>query len=277
MSEIIKNYLNNEIQLSKKITGLKSIQREFKSGYLFGELLKKSKQVPIDLSLYNKNPLSQTEIKENFLQLKKDLKKIDLNINNYTIDEILANVPGSISNLLYKIKTQIDRRKISFDNILTKISNISNEEQKQKNYLVTEHSKLINIICNSTRSSGNFGNKNFLFDSINNINFEKEKQKTKNNFTNYLHLSTEENITPKKHLNNKIKLEPIKIKETLPKTNLIEKKNKLYSETLMNIINEEINDEEKAEQSDERPNDGADDADPKPNAKKREKSPAQYD
>ena len=224
MSEILKNYLNNEIQLSKKITGLKSIEREFKSGYLFGEFLKKSKQVPIDLSLYNKKPATPFEIKENFLQLKKDLKKIDVNINNYTIEEILANVPNSTSNLLYKIKTQIDRRKIDFENILNKISNTLDEEQKQRNYLITEHSKLINTFCNTTRSNNNFKNKNYLLES--------EKKKIKENSINKYNSYTEGNAPPKIISNNKIKLQPIKIKET---------QNKNKSITKNKILNSEIN------------------------------------
>ncbi len=54
-------------------------------------------------------------------------------------------------------------------------------------------------------------------------------------------------------------------------------KKRLQGGSHLHIEVEEIDDEEKAEQSDERPNDGADDADPEPNAKKREKGPAQYD
>jgi len=41
MSNLILNWLNDEVQLSKKIT---SMEEDFKNGYYLGELLKKYNQ-----------------------------------------------------------------------------------------------------------------------------------------------------------------------------------------------------------------------------------------
>ena len=50
MSEYLISWLNNEIRLSKKIT---NIPKDFNNGYLFAELLYKTKQLP-SLKIFKK-------------------------------------------------------------------------------------------------------------------------------------------------------------------------------------------------------------------------------
>lgn len=130
MSEILLNYLNKEVKLSKKI---ESIEIDFKNGYYFAELLSNTNFLILNnLSLFNPNAKTKQEIMFNFILLRDDLANLGIHLDDITINELANNSKGKIPNLLYKIKTQIDRKKIKFDDIMAKLIGKQNEEKKEK-------------------------------------------------------------------------------------------------------------------------------------------------
>ena len=130
MSETLLRYINKEVKLSKKI---KTIEKDFKNGYLFAELLSKEGfLISNKLTFFNANAKTKAEIKLNFILLRDDLSKIGIHLDESSIEDLVNNVKGSSSKLLYKIKTQIDRKKIKFDDIMTKIIGYQKEEKKDK-------------------------------------------------------------------------------------------------------------------------------------------------
>jgi len=148
MSEALLNYLNKEIKLSKKI---KYLDQDFKNGYLFAEVLSTTGFLtPNELSLFNKDAKTKPEIKQNYLLLKENLQNLGVHIDELTINALTNNARGSAANLLYKIKTQIDRRNIRFDDIMTKINKYQKEEKKDKSI-----EKLFNKTAYRTKSNFN--------------------------------------------------------------------------------------------------------------------------
>ena len=130
MADTLYNYLNNELKLSKKV---KSIDKDFKNGFLFGEILSKTGHlIPNDLSIFNKEAKTNQEIKQNFTILKEHLKHIGIHLDNFTINSLVNNIKGSAANLLYKIKTQIERRNMNFDDIMNKINKYEKDEKKEE-------------------------------------------------------------------------------------------------------------------------------------------------
>ena len=130
MSDTLYNYLNNEIKLSVKVN---SIDKDFKNGFLFGEILSKTGQLnPKDLSLYNKEAKTNQEIKQNYAILKEHLKHIGIHLDNFTINSLVNNIKGSSANLVYKIKTQIERKNMNFDDIMNKINKYENDVKKEE-------------------------------------------------------------------------------------------------------------------------------------------------
>ena len=130
MSDTLYNYLNNEIKLSQKVI---SFDKDFKNGFLFGEILSKTGHlIPNDLSMFNKEAKTNQEIKQNFTVLKEHLKHIGIHLDNFTINSLVNNIKGSSASLLYKIKTQIERKNMNFDDIMNKINKYENDEKKEE-------------------------------------------------------------------------------------------------------------------------------------------------
>ena len=130
MSEIILDFLNKEVKLTKKV---KNIEKEFRNGYLFAELLQKTGfLIPNDISLFNRAATSTEEIKKNYSLLKDSLQYLGVYLDDLTINDLSYKNKSAISNLLYKIKTQMDRRKVKFDEIMNKINKFEKEENKEK-------------------------------------------------------------------------------------------------------------------------------------------------
>ena len=146
MSEALLDYINNILQYSHKI---KLIEREFRNGFLFGELLEKSGYIKGKLSKYIEKPKNNSEIKENFNSLKKDLKLIDIFLNDSTINDIMSGKEGVAAKLLYKIKTELNRIKINFNDIVGKINENSYREKfelsKSKNNINFNKTKLLEL------------------------------------------------------------------------------------------------------------------------------------
>ena len=137
MSESLLNFINNILKLPYKI---KKIEREFKNGFLFGELLRKSGNYKGKLSKYIENPENNSEIKENFKSLQNDLRLMEIFINNSTINDLISGKEGVAPKLIYKIKTEMDRIKINFSDIVKKINENSYREKYElgKNKIINK-------------------------------------------------------------------------------------------------------------------------------------------
>ena len=127
MSDILLNYINNNIQLSEKIT---NIEHDFKNGVYFCELFEKT--LNLKSFEYNKNPKNIFEISENFEIINKNLKLIGISLNNALKKEIIEGKNGAAAKLIYKIKIELNRKQINFGNILEKINKNSLRENQGK-------------------------------------------------------------------------------------------------------------------------------------------------
>ena len=132
MSNLIFDYLNQEIKLSKTII---NIEKDFSNGYYFAELLQKIGCLKSDLNKYKKEAKTEEEIKINFTNLKQELSNIGIHLDEELINLIIKCHKNSAANLLYKIKTKMTRKNINFDEIMNKIklSNKKLEEMKNRN------------------------------------------------------------------------------------------------------------------------------------------------
>ena len=168
MTDTLYNYLNNEIKLSQKVN---SIDKDFKNGFLFGEILSKTGHlIPNDLSMFNKEAKTNQEIIQNYTILKEQLKHIGIHLDNFTINSLVNNIKGSSANLLYKIKTQIERKNMNFDDIMNKINIYENDEKK-------EEIKDLSFNKSSYRTKSNFNN-----NKLKDITYMSTFYGTKSNF-----------------------------------------------------------------------------------------------
>ena len=129
MSDILLNYINNNVCLSKKIG---NIELEFRNGVYFCELIEKLFNIkPINII---SEPKSLSEIKHNFDIMKNNLQTIGIYISDSIIKEIIEGKNGAAAKIIYKIKIEVSRRKIDFNNILEKLNkNYLNEKTKYSN------------------------------------------------------------------------------------------------------------------------------------------------
>ena len=118
MTELLINWLNNEIVLSKPITDL-SI--DFHNGYLFAELLYKTRQIP-NLSLY-KNTSNYKDIIFNFCHLQKSFMDMGIILDEKSRNEIINSGPYTSKIYLYKIKQVLSKKYIDLEQLKIKESN----------------------------------------------------------------------------------------------------------------------------------------------------------
>ena len=140
MSELLINWLNKEVILSKQITDIPS---DFKNGYLFAELLYKTRQIP-SLTLY-KDSDKQKDIITNFCRLHKNLLDMGIILDEKNRNDIMNNGIYAAKIYLLKIKQVLDKKCINQNQIRIKESN---ELQKLYNqmYFKNENKKyLLNI------------------------------------------------------------------------------------------------------------------------------------
>ena len=118
MSEYLISWLNNEIRLSKKVT---NIPKDFNNGYLFAELLYKTKQLP-SLKFF-KNSSVVGDILQNFSLLEHFFNEMDISFNDNNKRKILNKDKYASFFYLHKIKQVLDRKCINLKQIHLKNSN----------------------------------------------------------------------------------------------------------------------------------------------------------
>ena len=118
MTELLLNWLNNEIVLSKNIT---NIPIDFQNGYLFAELLYKTKQIP-KLSTY-KNTNNYKDIIFNFCHLQKNFLDMGVVLDENSRNEIMSAGPYTSKIYLFKIKQILSKKNIDLNQLKIRESN----------------------------------------------------------------------------------------------------------------------------------------------------------
>lgn len=129
MSEIIYDWLNNEVKLSTKVD---KIEKDFSTGYLFAELLVKYKQIPSIDKFYNSN-LHKHKV-HNFTILDKTFKDFRIRLSPEEYKLLIEGKKNLAKQILYRIKMQLSKKEINFDNIMLKNSNTLHDLYKKMNY-----------------------------------------------------------------------------------------------------------------------------------------------
>ena len=118
MTDLLKNWLNKEIVLSKNIN---DISYDFKNGYLFAELLYKTKQIP-NLTLF-KNTNNNKDIISNFCYLQKNFLDIGIVLDEKSRNDIMNASPYASLIYLFKIKQILSRKNIDLEQLKIYIIN----------------------------------------------------------------------------------------------------------------------------------------------------------
>jgi hypothetical protein len=101
MSDLLLNWLNEELRLSKYIT---DIEVDFASGYLFGEILYRLNQQP-NFSDFVTNPSSDGKI-INFCLLEPSMRALNIKFDSKVATRIMNETSGIAANVLYQIKVR---------------------------------------------------------------------------------------------------------------------------------------------------------------------------
>ena len=103
MAQLIMDWINEEVCLSRRIT---SLEEDLKDGYLIGELLAfYNQQDDFDKFLSKGNPDAMIN---NFCLLEVSFKRLGITFNSKTAFDIMNGNSGVIRSLLYEIKTAVD-------------------------------------------------------------------------------------------------------------------------------------------------------------------------
>ena len=137
MTELLLNWLNKEIKLSKKIT---DIPKDFRTGYYFAELLNKTNHLPV-ISSY-KNTTDQKDIIKNLHYLQNNLKDIGIILNEQCKNKILNADIYTSKIYLYKIKKLLESKHINLEQLYFKNS-ISLSKMYNSIYFKSDNEKYL--------------------------------------------------------------------------------------------------------------------------------------
>jgi len=107
MSSVVLQWLNNDVQLSKRVTK-ENIDTDFRNGYLFGEILKRYELIDPKLfeSLFYNGHSQEIALLETGL-----IQKLGLKLKANRVYDIIQGKPGEAAKLLYDIKNSIEIKK----------------------------------------------------------------------------------------------------------------------------------------------------------------------
>ncbi|CAF1170591.1 unnamed protein product [Rotaria sp. Silwood1] len=109
MAHILIDWLNNDVQLSKKIESSNSLASEFATGHLFGEILSKyGLQEDFPQFSTSKNSVSQLN---NFTRIERTLHLLEIPFNTNNARQIMTMEKGAVQQLLYQLYTALNRKK----------------------------------------------------------------------------------------------------------------------------------------------------------------------
>ena len=128
MSEILYDWLNTELKLTKKVS---NIPEDFQNGYLFAEILSRMELIP-KLSIY-KNTKKEKDIIHNFCYLTKTLLDMNIVLTEKNRNDIIRKSKFAAQILLFKIRQVLDKKCITYETLKLKnskeIHNIYNSYQ----------------------------------------------------------------------------------------------------------------------------------------------------
>mmetsp|Transcript_136004 Transcript_136004/g.352617 ORF Transcript_136004/g.352617 Transcript_136004/m.352617 type:complete len:849 (+) Transcript_136004:47-2593(+) len=110
MSELLQNWLNNEVGLS---TNVANFEKDFSSGYLFGEVLHKFRQQDDFEQFVNKNTYEAKLA--NFKKLEPTLKALGIRVDATHSNAMMNCERGASLRLLYQLKMATERLLLSSD------------------------------------------------------------------------------------------------------------------------------------------------------------------
>lgn len=112
MADLIEDWLNSEVKLSKTIT---NIEEDFSNGYLFGELLNKFNQIT-NLNEYKNKEDGSIKV-TNFKLLEKAFRDMDIKIEKGRIFDLINKKRGVATRFLYLIKKTLAEKFINLENL----------------------------------------------------------------------------------------------------------------------------------------------------------------
>ncbi|CAD8083642.1 unnamed protein product [Paramecium primaurelia] len=104
MSQLLMVWLNDEVQLSKKVT---SFENDFSNGYLFGELLSKFNQ-QLNFEEFSNKDVREAKMK-NFQLLEPTFKTLHISFNFQLADQVIKCKKGVAMQLLYQLQMQLQK------------------------------------------------------------------------------------------------------------------------------------------------------------------------
>jgi hypothetical protein len=104
MSELLQNWLNNEVGLSTNVT---SFEKDFATGYLFGEILHKFRQQD-DFGDFDNRHTYEAKL-ANFKRLEPTFKALGIKFNATQSNAMMGSERGASLRLLYQLKMATER------------------------------------------------------------------------------------------------------------------------------------------------------------------------
>jgi hypothetical protein len=121
MANLIVNWLNNELKLSRRVN---IIEEDFANGYLFGEILSKYNQITYFNEFKNREELNSKI--NNFKLIEKAFKDLTIKLERAKLDDIINKKRGIATRYLYQLKMALSKKEICFENIMLKKCNFQN-------------------------------------------------------------------------------------------------------------------------------------------------------
>ena len=139
MVEILLNWINNEVKLSKKI---ENIAEDFSNGYFFGELLYKYKLLPQFNQFRNNN--DKSSITKNYILLKYKFDELKINFTDKDKKDILNKKKYKAEMFLFKIREKLLSKLLQIDEITERTKNQKNINKLYKNVInnINPHQKI---------------------------------------------------------------------------------------------------------------------------------------
>ena len=241
-SEIVLNWLNNEINLRPKIT---DISKSFSNGYHLAEIFYILKLISTEEFSQFVNTQNLSDKKSNFSKIEKICQKLfNLIIPEEEINMIIKKDYSKAVVLLYKIRNCIYKNNIHFNEIKIFGDSFSdNEIQNQIKEIIKrqfyteeeeeeeeENEKSNNDLMRINESNYEENNKSEKFEEEKNFKFDDIKEKIDE--YEEIENNLKKNLT-KSNKNTKRKLPSIKIKKSGSKNNFIENFNNTSNRLLL--------------------------------------------
>ena len=118
MTDILLNWINNEVKLSKKI---QNIEEDFSNGYFFGELLYKYKLLPQFNQFKNSN--DKSSITRNYLLLQYKFDDLKINFSDSDKRELVNKKKYKAEMVLFQIREKLFSKLLQIGEITERISN----------------------------------------------------------------------------------------------------------------------------------------------------------